>query len=189
MKDCREYFTSGQGSKKLAEFFSGRGREVPIPVAPAKLQTFGVQGMVGDDEPLPLIVAQPSFHEAQVKGLVTSLQATWGTELPLQVIAFDQDVDPIYSGRAGEFGEQHAKKLLERGAAGASDLGQAFAWLAQHAPNQRVVVVTGGVVTAGAEGSELRKQIKALETDRVDFVLAGGLRDEAAMGKVVHTAA
>jgi hypothetical protein len=125
-----------------------------------------------------------------VHGLAANLAASWGAEMPLQVIAFDQDTDTIYAGRAGGFGAEHVRKLIDRGAAGASDVGQAMSWLAQHSPHQRVLVMTDGVVTAGPEGDELQKRIKALasaKVDRIDFVMAGGLRDEGAMTQLVRS--
>ncbi|HEY5926584.1 MAG TPA: VIT domain-containing protein, partial [Kofleriaceae bacterium] len=129
-------------------------------------------------------------YVASVRALVDAIETKYGAGLPLQVVAFDQDAEAIYAGRAADFGDAHVKKLVERGAAGASDLGQAFAWLAQHAPHQRVVVVTDGVVTAGAEGAALQGAIKALapaKVERIDFVLAGGLRDEPAMTALVRS--
>jgi len=125
----------------------------------------------------------------QIRGLVDSLRTTWGATLPVQVVAFDQDAEMIFNGQAYELGDAHIKKLLERGAAGASDLGQALAWTAQHAPLQRVVVVTDGVITAGDEGDALAKQVSALasvKVERIDFAVTGGLRDEAALATLVR---
>jgi len=125
---------------------------------------------------------------ASIQKLVASLASTYGKNLPVQIVAFDQDAEPIYSGAAGEFTD--TKKLIERGAAGASDLGQALAYVGAHQPLQRVVVVTDGVITAGEEGADLQKDVKALgqaKVDRIDFVLAGGLRDDQAMTALVRT--
>jgi len=126
----------------------------------------------------------------QIRQVVDSLNKTWGATMPVQVIAFDQDAEEIFSGQAYEFGEAHVKKLLERGAAGASDLGQALAWTAQHTPLSRVLVVTDGVITAGNEGADLAKQVGNLanvKVERIDFALAGGLRDDKAMSNLVKT--
>lgn len=124
-------------------------------------------------------------YVASVQKLVASLGDTYGKGMPVQVVAFDQDVEPIYSGTASGFVD--TKKLVERGAAGASNLSQALAYVRTHQPLKRVVVVTDGVITAGEEGEELQKQVKALPVDRIDFVLAGGLRDEGAMTSLVRT--
>ncbi|NVB83004.1 MAG: hypothetical protein HOV81_31790 [Kofleriaceae bacterium] len=129
-------------------------------------------------------------YVASVQKLVESIGEKWGKDLPVELVAFDQDAEPIWSGRAGALTAEHMKKLVERGAAGASDLGQALAWTAQHSPLARVVVVTDGVVTAGREGDELKKQVAALaqqKVDRIDFVLAGGLRDDKAMAALVRS--
>ncbi len=126
----------------------------------------------------------------QVRSLVESLVQAWGPTLPIQVVAFDQDAEMIFSGKAYELGDAHVTKLLERGAAGASDLGQALAWVGQHAPLSRVLVVTDGVITAGNEGEALQKQVKALasvKVERIDFAIDGGLRDEKAMAALVRS--
>ena len=97
----------------------------------------------------------------------------------MQVVAFDQDAETIYAGAASGFGDAQQKKLVERGAAGASDLGQALAFVAQAAREKRVVVVTDGVVTAGAEGAELvEARSRRAASSALDVVLAGGIRDE-----------
>src|SRR5262249_37813465 len=64
---------------------------------------------------------------ASVRKLIDDLRATWGDALPLAVVAFDQDSELVFEGRAADFGDS-MRKLVERGAAGASDLGQALAW-------------------------------------------------------------
>lgn len=124
-----------------------------------------------------------------IKKLVDSMHHRWGATFPVQVIAFDQDAEQIFSGKAYEFGDAQIRKLMERGAAGASDLGQALAWTAQHNPLARVLVVTDGVITAGTEGGELGKQVKSLanvKVERIDFALSGGLRDDKAMASLVR---
>lgn len=125
-----------------------------------------------------------------IRQLVDSLHTTYGATFPVQVIAYDQDAQQIFSGKAYEYGDAHTRKLLERGAAGASDLGQALAWTAQHAPLARVLVVTDGVITAGSEGADLAKQVGNLanvKVERIDFALAGGLRDDKAMTALVRS--
>jgi hypothetical protein len=104
-------------------------------------------------------------------------------DAPLDVVAFDQDHEAIFHGAAKDFGDAEEKKLLERGAAGASDMGQALASL--HDPH-RVVVVTDGVITAGAEHADLATAVAHTKADRLDVVLAGGIRDADAAGAIVH---
>jgi hypothetical protein len=123
-----------------------------------------------------------------IQRVVADMAKQYGETMPVQIVAFDQDAETIYSGAAGQF--TNTQKLMERGAAGASDLSQALAWVGKHSPLQRVVVVTDGVITAGEEGADLQKDVKALaqnKVDRIDFVLAGGLRDDKAMASLVRT--
>ena len=123
-----------------------------------------------------------------VHGLITRLAAKYGAQLPLQVVAFDQDAEQIFAGPASEWGAAHDKKLVERGAAGASDLAQALGWLGARGAKSRVLVVTDGVITAGAEHAELAAALKQLAgVQRVDVALAGGIRDEAAIAGLVKT--
>jgi outer membrane protein OmpA-like peptidoglycan-associated protein len=107
-------------------------------------------------------------------------------DIPLQVVAFDQDSELVFDGRAGD---AKLGKLVERGAAGASDLGQALAFVAKRRAQPRVVVVTDGVITAGLEGQELAGAVTATRAARVDVVLAGGLRDDAAASRIARAGA
>ncbi|HEY0990046.1 MAG TPA: OmpA family protein [Kofleriaceae bacterium] len=122
-------------------------------------------------------------YVASLRTLVAELRAAWGAELPLTVVAFDQDTELMFEGRAADFDEASARELSERGAAGASDLGQVLSWLAARrgVARSRAVVVTDGVITAGVEGHALQaavQQLSAVGVERLDVVLAGGLRDE-----------
>jgi hypothetical protein len=131
-------------------------------------------------------------YVASVRALVGALRASWGDNLPLEVVAFDQDCELVFEGRAAEFGEASARKLALRGAAGATDLGQVLAWIADGARRKalqpRVVIVGDGVITAGAEGRELQAavaRLAAAHVERLDVVLAGGLRDDRAAALLV----
>ena len=114
-----------------------------------------------------------------LRKLVDALRSRWGNSLPLQVVAFDQTTQQIFAGRAAG---ADLRPLVKRGAAGASDLGQALAWLAERgSPQSRVVVVTDAVITAGLDGPDLVKragQLARFGVERLDVVLAGELRDE-----------
>ncbi|HEY4242512.1 MAG TPA: VIT domain-containing protein [Kofleriaceae bacterium] len=115
----------------------------------------------------------------RVHALVAAIAKQHGGAMPLQVFAFDQTTQPIFDGRADAWSAAQDKQLAERGAAGASDLAQALAYLGAHKSNARVVVLTDGVLTAGATGADLvsaAKQVRGLE--RIDVVLAGGIRDD-----------
>ena len=118
-----------------------------------------------------------------VRALIEKAAASYGADLPIEVIAFDQDHQAIYRGAARGWGDAEDQKLVERGAAGASDLAQAL-----HAVHgaRRVVIVTDGVITAGAEHAELAAAVKATKAERVDIVLAGGLRDDAVAAELAR---
>jgi len=123
-----------------------------------------------------------------VHQLVDELARQYGGALPVQVVAFDQVTSPIYDGRADAIGNVEAA-LVARDALGASDLGQALRWLAGHAPKARVVVITDGVVTAGAKPEALpalAKQLAGHGVDRLDVALTGGIRDDQAATAVAH---
>jgi len=115
-------------------------------------------------------------YASTIRELVQAL-ATRYSGVVVDVIAFDQDTQSIYSGPASEFGRAQVELLEKRGAAGASDLEQALATLTQ--PRERVVVVTDGVLTAGASGGDLTAKLAGIKTDRVDVVMTGGIRDQA----------
>ncbi len=119
-------------------------------------------------------------YVAAVRALIDGLRASYG-DLPVRVVAFDQDTEVIFEGKASGYGAAHDEALRARGAAGASDLGQALATLAvaPHPEDARLVVITDGVVTAGAAAPALLASLAKLPTQRLDVVLAGGIRDEA----------
>ena len=115
-------------------------------------------------------------YVASIHSLVDELRRRYGDGLALQIIAFDQDTQRIFDGRAAEYDDAANSELLARGAAGASNLAQAIAALGT--PHERLVVVTDGVLTAGPETPALVAAIKRLKVQRLDVVLAGGIRDE-----------
>ncbi len=129
----------------------------------------------------------------EVKKLYTLLRAFGagaGKDVPLGVAAFDQETEVVYEGAAGGFDETHMRKLLDRGALGASNLEGALAWArGRSASYKRVLVVTDGVATAGKlTADELRQAAKALgETGirRIDALAIGGIRDEALLEALV----
>jgi hypothetical protein len=126
-----------------------------------------------------------SRYVSSIRSLVEALRAKYGDAVPLQVVAFDQDTQPIFDGSLGGYGEAQDKLLLARGAAGASDLSQAVRALI--APKRRLVIVTDGVLTAGPETPELTAAIEKLPIERVDVVLAGGIRDERLAAAVARS--
>ena len=126
----------------------------------------------------------------RVADLVAGLRGGAGGATPLGIAAFDQEVVPIFEGRAGDFGEAETARLRSRRPLGASDLGKALGWLGDRLEKAgrkypRVLLVTDGVATAGdTEGRALKAAVKALGgrgVERLDVLAVGGLRDEAAL--------
>jgi cytochrome c-type biogenesis protein CcmH/NrfG len=114
--------------------------------------------------------------------LVDELQARAGKDFELRVVAFDQSSEAIYKGPASGFGMREQGKLLERGALGASSFEQALSFVAQEAGAlSRVLVVSDGVVTAGASDTiGLREAIAKLAAHgatRLDVLAEGGIQD------------
>ncbi len=122
----------------------------------------------------------------RVHGMIAKLAEKYGAQLPLQVVAFDQDAEQIFAGPAADWSAAQDKRLVERGAAGASDLAQALEFLKSRGTKQRVLVVTDGVITAGAEHAALAAAVTKLGIERFDVALSGGIRDEAAIASLVR---
>jgi tetratricopeptide (TPR) repeat protein len=107
----------------------------------------------------------------------------------LAVVAFDQFVESVYTGKASGFSEDALKKLCERRALGASDLGKALAHVADLAKQghryQRVLLVSDGVATAGELGGDklrpLAKSLGNAGVTRLDVLAVGGIREQAVL--------
>lgn len=104
------------------------------------------------------------------------------------VAAFDQGVEKIYDGPGSGLGDDVVKKLRARKALGASDLEAALKWAAGP-KTSRVVVISDGVATAGADSGDLLiaavKGLKAAGVQRLDAIALGGLRDVATLRQLV----
>jgi tetratricopeptide (TPR) repeat protein len=111
----------------------------------------------------------------------------------LAVVAFDQFVEPIFTGKASGLGDKELAKLRDRRPLGASDLGVALAHVAAMAKQGqrygRVLVISDGVATAGElAGDKLRAIAKSLGTAgvrRLDALAVGGIRDTALLSSLV----
>jgi hypothetical protein len=121
----------------------------------------------------------------RVRKLVTELGLSY-PRLALDVSAFDQGTRAIYSGAVEGFGDAAIDAMVARRAAGASDLAQAVKTVKR---GQRIAIITDGVVTAGAEGAALDRAFRAIAPERVDMILAGGIRDERAATTLTRTGA
>ena len=133
-------------------------------------------------------------YEAQTRRLgelIAGLRAGAGAATPLGVAAFDQEVVPVFEGRADGFGRAEVRRLAGRRPLGASDLQGALAWLANRLDGRgairtpRVLLVTDGVATAGeTETAALKAAVAALRrqgVERLDVLAFGGLRDDAVL--------
>ncbi|HEY4187604.1 MAG TPA: VIT domain-containing protein [Polyangia bacterium] len=127
---------------------------------------------------------------AAVEGLVSELRKA-GDPM-ISVAAFDQDVAPLYTGKASGMAGSVRERILQRRALGASDIDRALAWLATAAAKDkrsRVLLVTDGVATAGeASAEKLRARVKALAAagvERLDVLAVGGIREDALLARLV----
>ncbi|MCB9705546.1 MAG: hypothetical protein H6711_26995 [Myxococcales bacterium] len=119
---------------------------------------------------------------ARLGSIVDELKAQNG-DFDLRVLCFDQDVEQVFSGPASSFSADAQQAILRRAALGASDLGGALKWVAEH-PNGhgRVLVVSDGIVTAGESESDdihtVAKSLGAAGVQRIDAIVDGGVQDE-----------
>jgi Vault protein inter-alpha-trypsin domain/von Willebrand factor type A domain len=98
----------------------------------------------------------------------------------IEIAAFDQETVSLYHGKASAFGDAAERTLASREPLGASDLGQALAWAKGKAKlRRRVILVTDAMATAGAESAALATAARDVGAQRLDVVLAGGIRDAA----------
>jgi tetratricopeptide (TPR) repeat protein/predicted ATPase len=114
-------------------------------------------------------------------------------DFELQVMVFDQTMQTFYRGKARDWGDDDAQRLLQRRAEGASDLAGALAGLAKGTERaDRLLIVSDGVRTAGdTDGDVLRQRVRALSAigiKRVDVMAVGGIRDDAALSTLVRGA-
>lgn len=124
------------------------------------------------------------------EGLMTELRKTG--DPAISVAAFDQEVQPLYAGKASGMGRLVRERILQRGALGASNFDRALEWLASAAKSEkrnRVLLVTDGVATAGETSAEkLRARVKALGdagVERLDVLAVGGIREDAVLARLV----
>jgi hypothetical protein len=121
--------------------------------------------------------------------LVRTLTAAHGP-FALRVACFDQTVESVFDGQSSAFGDRELLAIKARSALGTSNLERALGWAKDHvAGTPRVLVVTDGVMTAGASDTEhLRDAAFVLQqagVARLDAVAIGGIRDEAALKALV----
>ncbi|MDB4934392.1 MAG: hypothetical protein JWP87_1364, partial [Labilithrix sp.] len=125
--------------------------------------------------------------------MVQSVLSKMNPGAPVVVGCFDQEVVPIYEGKAGGFGEKEVAAIIARAALGASDFEQALGWAGEQArrtKSKRVVLVGDGVATAGeTDAQKLKEKVERLRdagVERMDAIAMGGIRDDAFLRTVVR---
>jgi tetratricopeptide (TPR) repeat protein len=126
----------------------------------------------------------------RVARLIDGLAAGTGASTPVRVAAFDQGVKLLYDGPASGFSDKGLRALRRRRALGASDLGKALAWAADHAAGMdRFVIMTDGVPTFGktaaGELAPALRRLEATKLQRVDAIVTGGVRDTELLRRVL----
>jgi hypothetical protein len=105
--------------------------------------------------------------------------------LAVEVIAFDQTAERVFAGAAVDFGEVAEGQLLARGPLGASAFDVALAAVARDASApERLILVSDGMLTTGAELGLLGPKLQALEDAglrRLDVIVDGNSADLAAL--------
>jgi hypothetical protein len=114
--------------------------------------------------------------------LLEELQRQEKSPMDVRVIAFDQSAEEVFRGTVSEFGLRAKARLLARDALGASDLGAALSFAADHGDGHaRLLLVGDGVITAGVEDStRLREAVARLAAHgvrRLDVLAEGGITD------------
>lgn len=123
--------------------------------------------------------------DAQVERIAALIAAlAVDDDFPLEVLAFDESVAPIYAGSARAFGSEGRNRLLARRALGASDIVGALEQLAAREPLARVLIVSDGIDTIASGNREvpLRRaaaSLRAHGVERIDALVDGGLRDSS----------
>jgi TonB family protein len=133
--------------------------------------------------------AAPGFpaQVARLGQLVRALRRQHGRRIHLRVAAFDQTVQTVYVGSASGFSGRHLKRLLARGALGASNLEAALGWAARQRGYRRLLLITDGVATAGGTGIRLNHALRRAHRriQRLDVLATGSTRDESRLRDLV----
>ncbi|MBX3234005.1 MAG: VWA domain-containing protein, partial [Labilithrix sp.] len=124
---------------------------------------------------------------------VRDMLAKLPSDTTVTVACFDQEVVPLYEGKASGFGEKEISTIVARGALGASDFENAIGWAGAEAKKKkasRIVFVTDGVATAGeTDAQKLKLTVEALRdagVTRMDAIATGGIRDDGFLRTVVR---
>jgi len=128
----------------------------------------------------------------QARALKSTLAKIPG-DTAVTIACFDQEVVPIFEGKASGVGEKEIATIIARGALGASDFEQAIEWAATTAKQKkatRVIMLTDGVATAGeVDAQKLKTKVEALRgagVVRMDAIAMGGIRDDGFLRTVTR---
>ncbi len=128
-----------------------------------------------------------------LKQIAAGIARAAGPKTPVIVAAYDQAVEPMFAGGAGELGDDTIVRMRQRLALGASNLEAALAFAGEQARAHaiaRVVLLTDGVPTAGeTAGDKLRDKVALLRNsgvERLDAVALGGIRDDDLLKSLVN---
>lgn len=134
-----------------------------------------------------LVLVDTSASRATVMGRQANAVEALVAALPpasiISVAAFDQKVTELYRGTAGKAHDLGAR-LFDHGALGASDLGGALAYAANHGLD-RVILVGDGAPTLGEnDPAKLAAALGAIE--RIDAVQVGASIDRDTLAPIVR---
>jgi len=126
---------------------------------------------------------------ARLGKILEELRAAVGHDFELRVLCFDQTVEPVFAGKASSFSADAQQAILRRNALGASDLTGALRYLKDHpARHERVIVVSDGILTAGAlERDQLKAaaaELAQVGVQRIDAIVDGGVQDEISLAQL-----
>jgi hypothetical protein len=118
----------------------------------------------------------------RLERIVADMSKRLGAQTPLEIIAFDQTAQTVFSGAMATFDRSVIAKIKQRGALGASDIGSAMQQVSKGS-NRQVIVISDAVATAGDDKAALAESAKKLGdrgVTRLDVALVGGIRDSVA---------
>jgi hypothetical protein len=118
--------------------------------------------------------------------MVEAISRAQGERLHIRVFFNDTATTEIYTGTAGDFGQEELNSILARRPLGASNLSGAIAWAGQHAGSDRLLIVGDAVATAGEEDVTAQAKLLPKSFERIDVLLVGGIRDRDAAERLVR---
>ncbi|MCA9688076.1 MAG: VIT domain-containing protein [Nannocystaceae bacterium] len=121
-------------------------------------------------------------HVDRLGALIRAIDRTTPEDVPINVVAFDQETHPIYNGPIGKFGARELASLKRRGPLGASNLVRALRQVSSDVRPRgvdRLLVMTDGVITAGPSTTKSvvaeARRLKQSGYRRADVVTRGAL--------------